>query len=147
MKTISLRFTDKFSPKQGTIKAHEELIAKNGYVWYGKLGNAISSKNIDMIMNNESPKFLLIHSGKVERYWVYVSEISKEIPPLEEIPQYYRHMASNFKVWFKVTKFELAEKDVVSKCTVISSGEPLSLVSRHSMSPYFVIEYDKDKTL
>lgn len=147
MKTISLRFTDKFSPKQGTIKAHEELIDRNGFVWYGKLGNAISDKNIAMIMNNENPKFLLIHSGKTERYWVYILEISKNIPPLEEIPQYYRNVASDFKVWFKVTKFELAEKDVVSKCIVVSSGESLSLVSKYSMSPYFIIDYDEVKTL
>ena len=32
MKTVALRFSDKFAPKEGTIKAHENLIKEHGYV-------------------------------------------------------------------------------------------------------------------
>ena len=42
MKTIALRFAEYFAPPEGTIKAHEEVISKVGYVWYGKMGNAVS---------------------------------------------------------------------------------------------------------
>ena len=36
---------------------------------------------------------------------------------------------------------EKAEKDVLSKCFVLSSGDCLSNASKHSMNPYFKIEY------
>lgn len=36
MKTVALRFSNKFAPICGTIEAHEELIKKRGYAWYGK---------------------------------------------------------------------------------------------------------------
>lgn len=40
----------------------------------------------------------------------------------------------------KVSRFEKAERNVMSKCVVASSGKTLSIASRHSMSPYFIIE-------
>ena len=46
MYSIALRFTEKIAPEVGTIKAHQELIDINGYVWYGKMGNCVSDANI-----------------------------------------------------------------------------------------------------
>ena len=43
MKTIALRSLNKFAPECGTIEAHNEMIQKKGYVWYGKLGNKIAA--------------------------------------------------------------------------------------------------------
>lgn len=84
MNTIALRFADNFAPDMGTIAAHSELIEKYGYVWYGKLGSAVSQKVIDEIMNNNIPKILLIHSGKTGRYWAYIEKIQHEIPDKEK---------------------------------------------------------------
>ena len=67
MKTISLRYTDKFAPSNGTIDAHKEILKDKGYVWYGKMGTPISRKIASMILSNNSPRFLLIHSGSTER--------------------------------------------------------------------------------
>ena len=39
--TIALRFADTFAPSIGTIQAHQEMIDKNGHVWYGKLGSIL----------------------------------------------------------------------------------------------------------
>lgn len=144
MKTIALRFGEQFSPEIGTIAAHEELIKKYGFVWYGKGGASVSDKIIQPIMNNEVPKILLIRSGRVERYWAHILEIQHSIPEKKFIPQYYRDIAGTFKTWFKVSSFELADKGVMGKCTVASSGAPLSEVSKHSMSPYFIIEVQEN---
>ncbi len=142
MKTVALRFSDKFAPDEGTIKAHERLIKDRGYVWYGKLGLPLSQKAIDYIMDNEDPKILLIHSGKTARYWAHVSEILKEEPSIEGIPEYYQEIRDRFKTWIKVQWFEQAPKNIMGKCKVISSGANLGEVSRHSMSPYFIIEVE-----
>ena len=80
MRTIALRFSENFSPESGTIFAHQQLIDLLGYVWYGKLGAQISVKVIKEIMQNDDPKILLINSGKQDRYWAHVVEISRSLP-------------------------------------------------------------------
>ena len=145
MKTIALRFGETFSPESGTIAAHQRIIDDLGYVWYGKLGAAVSVKIIEEVMQSADPRFLLIKSGKTERYWVHIKAVSTEKPPTNEFPAYYNIKAEAMKTWFKVTSFELAPKDIMSHCYVTSSGKSLSEASRLSMSPYFIIEYREDK--
>ena len=144
MKTIALRFGENFSPKCGTIAAHQRIIDDYGYVWYGKLGIAVGGKIIEEMKQSTDPKFLLINSGKADRYWVHFIEISKDKPNVAEYPAYYAEKADLMKTWFKVITFEPAARDVMSHCFVASSGNSLSEASRHSMSPYFIIDY-KDK--
>ena len=143
MFSIALRFAEKFSPNEGTIKAHQRMIDNIGHVWYGKMGTAVSDANIKRVLSEDNPRILLIHSGGVERYWAYISDIKKEIPELKEIPDYYRNLADSFKTWFCIKKIEPAEKTVMSKCIVFSSRAILSNASKYSMSPYFLIEYNE----
>ena len=139
MKTIALRFGEHFAPPCGTVAAHQELIDKFGYVWYGKLGSPVSQKIKEEILATETPKFLLISSGKADRYWAYVEAIQRETPPIEAIPEYYRDMREKFKTWLKIIRIEQAPKNIMAQCTVASSGSPLTEASKHSMSPYFII--------
>lgn len=142
MRTIALRFSNSFAPECGTIQAHNELISSKGYVWYGKLGSKISEKVVRDILENDEPKILLIHSGAAGRYWAYIDAIQSDTPPLEEIPEYYRNRASDFASWFRVLRIEEAPKNVLSLCSVASSGTSLSIASRRSMNPYFIIVYN-----
>lgn len=144
MKTVALRFAENFAPECGTIAAHEQMIDEFGFVWYGKLGSPVSSVVTQSILDNSCRRILLIHSGGTERYWAYVEDVSREVPDKRMIPAYYRANARKFGFWFKVTHFESARKDVMSHCTVSSSKKSLSFVSRQSMSPYFIIEYDEE---
>lgn len=141
MKTIALRFGETFSSEGGTIKAHQEVIAARGYVWYGKLGSPVSSAVAKEILDQEDPRVLLIHSGGSERYWLHVVDILREVPNLDYVSSYYRNQAEDFGCWFKVVSIERADKAVMSHCVVRSSGKPLTAASRHSMSPYFIIDY------
>ncbi|WP_044914173.1 hypothetical protein [Butyrivibrio sp. WCE2006] len=143
MRTVALRFSDNIAPECGTIKAHELVISKYDEVWYGKFGNTLSGKIINEILNNDDPKILLIQSGTSNRYWAHVKSISKEMPDLEKVPSYYHHEKGRIKTWFNVIKFEKADKNVMSKCTVASSGTILTRASMHSMSPYFIIDYEE----
>lgn len=141
MKTISLRYTDSFAPHNGTIDAHQRIIDEKGYVWYGKMGAPLSQNVANMILGNKHTRFLLIHSGAIERYWMYFDKISRDRPADGEFPSYYQDMADKCGTWFRIIKIETAEKKVISKCKVVSSGASLSEASRHSMSPYFIIDY------
>lgn len=143
MRTIALRFADNIAPQDGTIAEHERIIESQGFVWYGKFGSRISEKARSAVMASDCKRVLLIHSGTNKRYWLHVDEISYDTPELHCIPEYYRELAGTVKTWLKVTRIEKADKSVMAKCTVSSSGSPLSAVSRHSMSPYFIIDYDE----
>lgn len=140
MFTVALRFTEKFAPKVGTVAAHQSIIDSVGYVWYGKMGTPLSSKVCSMIMNNNEPRILLVQSGGSARYWAYCAEITTEQPPSDAIPDYYQDKISMVKTWFKVVRFEKADKRIMSMCYVRSSGTMLSVASQRSMSPYFIIE-------
>ena len=143
MRTIALRFADNFAPQDGTIAEHEKIISELGYVWYGKFGARVSVNNKSVVLASGDKRILLIHSGTNKRYWLYIEDISYETPELNAIPDYYRDLAGTIKTWFKVIKIEKAEKGVMAKCKVASSGNPLSAVSQHSMSPYFIVDYEE----
>ena len=144
MRTIALRFADNFAPPEGTIAAHSSLITQKGYTWYGKMGNPLSLDTIAMVLENCPAKILLIHSGTQKRYWAYVDAISRDYPGDGEYPAYYSDRSIKIRTWLRVIRFVDAPKNIMSKCTVVSSGALLSNASRHSMSPYFRIEVNED---
>lgn len=145
MKTIALRYSDNYAPDEGMFYHHKKIISEFGFVWYGKFGNRISKEIIEEQLKSNDPKFLLIKSGTPERYWVHFSEfMQNDTPELDKIPEYYRKDTDKVGCWFKITNFEKADNDVMSRCFVLSSGDCLSLASKHSMNPYFKIEYKED---
>ena len=143
MKTAALRFAENFAPECGTIAAHKQVLDNLGSVWYGKLGNPMSKAVCDTILGSDDPKILLIHSGHDDRWWLHVDAISRELPPYGSYPEYYGEMAEKMGCWLHVRRFEKADSKVISRCVVASSGKPLSLASRRSMSPYFIIDYQE----
>lgn len=145
MRTIALRFADHFAPPEGTIKAHESIIHEKGFVWYGKIGAGLSEKTKGMILNNLPPRILLIHSGRTDRYWAYITEIQKEKPPEQFIPKYYADKYDKVGVWFCITSLQKASPDIVGRCKLVSSGATLTEASRKNMNPLFIIDYTEEK--
>ena len=116
MRTVALRFAENFAPDEGTIAAHEAVIEQLGFVWYGKMGAAVSQKAAADLMSNEMPRILLIHSGGTRRFWAYIDAVQKETPELNGVPPYYRNQANDFGYWFRVLRFEAAQKDIMAQC-------------------------------
>lgn len=141
MRTIALRFAENFAPECGTIAAHQAVIDRCGYVWYGKLGSSVSAKVARELLANDDPRILLIHSGKNDRWWAHIDAITRDESEVTEHPTYYRDLSRKMGCWFRVTRFERADAKVLTRCLVVSSGKPLSSASRHSMSPYFIIDH------
>lgn len=142
MKTIALRFSDNYAPEEGTIKLHNDIINKYGYVYYGKFGNPILESYCNEVLSENNPRILLIKSGFAERYWAYIDDITRTIEEPEKVPEYYRNKSDSVRCWFKIKKIEPADKNVMSKCTIISTGVPLSSASKGSMNPCFKINYE-----
>ena len=143
MISVALRFAENKAPKDGTIAEHVRLIEKNGYVWYGKFGAPLSDKTKQEILSQDDPKILLIRSGRFERYWAHISDISRTAPDQGEYPEYYADFYTKIHAWLKVTRIEEAPKDIMGKCVVASSKRSLSEASKYSMSPYFIIEVEE----
>lgn len=141
MRTIAMRFYDSISTYEGVIEQHQLYINLYGSVWWGLRGKPISKKSRETILANVPSVILLIHSGKRDRWWGYVDDISFERPDENLIPSMYRDEAINCGTWFRINRFELAPKEVMMMSAVASSGNPLSLSSPRSRSPYFIIDY------
>ena len=139
MKSLALRFSDNFAPKSGTIEEHKKIINSKGYVWYGKVGNKISTKILDGILANGPVRILLIKSSSSERYWATVEAYSYERQTIH--PSYYDSNIDNMHVWLKITKIEIAEDGVLEKCTT-STGKKLSDIYKKSMGSYFCIDFE-----
>ena len=139
MKTIALRFSEQIAPMDGTIANHQTIIDRLGYVWYGKMGTPVAIKVAQEILDNESPKILLVSSGHLERYWAYITEISREKPKYKEFPEYYHNLSDKMNTWFKIVRFEKAPNNIMSHCYIASSNNTLAVASKVSMSPYFII--------
>ena len=139
MKSIALRFSEKFAPPEGTIAAHNAIICEIGHVWYGKLGSALSDKTASLLMNNEQPRILLNHVAIISWYfgkWWCASLYSIYISPVPITSS----TMNQKDAWFRIVSIEKAENDVMQKCKVTSSGETLTFASKSSMSPYFIID-------
>lgn len=140
MRTIALRFSDNFAPKSGTIAEHEKIIAKEGFVWYGKLGNKISSKIFASILANGPVKILMIKTGSQERYWATLEDVSYEKQDIH--PDYYEQEAAQMNTWLKIIKFEPADENILERCIIPSTGNKLSEIYKRSMGSYFNIEVE-----
>lgn len=138
MRTICLRFSDAYAPEQGTIKLHQDVIKKSGFVWYGKTSNKISKKYLEEILANGPAKILLLKAGGTERYWATMEEFSYS--EQKEHPSYYQNYLSNISTWIKISKIERAPDDIADKC-LTSTGKVLSSILKKTFGAYFVIEY------
>ena len=137
MKSLALRFSDNFAPKSGTIEEHKKIINNKGFVWYGKVGNKISTKILDGILANGPVKILLVKSSSPERYWATIEAYSYE--KQKDHPAYYEGNIDNMNTWLKITKIEIAEDGILDRC-ITSSGKKLSEIYKKSMGSYFCIE-------
>lgn len=145
MRTIALRFSESFSPSCGTISAHQNIIDSLGYVWYGKLGLPLSNNNIETMLHQTDPKFLLINREVTECYWVHFDSISTKMPLPDEYPSYYGNKVVRMETWFRVVLFEPVPIEIISHCVIVSSGKSLNESFRKSLNPCFIIEYKEDE--
>ena len=148
MKTVALKFNDLYAPEDGTIVEHQELIKKNGYVWYGKKGNIINKFLIDEFnkYDENCRKIILIKTQTRECYIATCEKIENYIKPKSnEYPSYYKELADDIDCWIKIKKIKKTNFDILDKAVVCSSQKVLSKVYYHSMTPIFIIEINESE--
>ena len=141
MKTIVLRFSDSFAPKDGTLAEHQKMIKAFGHVWWGKRGPRISQKVVREIINNGKGQVLLVRGGTKEKYWATIEEISDGCPQRSMVPEYYRSDVAFYGSFLKIIDIKRADENVLDNCFVCTTGAKMSDIINKAMASYFIVDY------
>ncbi len=124
------------------IEEHQEVIRKNGYCWFGKIGVVPSKKALDDVLSRDNPIVMLYTRNHA--YECSLSEVITEKPE-EGYPDYYEtelfEQGRYPKSYYKLTSIKEIPIGELSKYVVVSSKNELMNTLNKSMSSYFYAEY------
>lgn len=131
VENIVLRFRDLVTEENETIRKHQEIINKKGYVWwawwkkgaevtplteFSLLANRAKEKNIDIY---------LLDSGQEKLYKAKCTDIQcteetpKKSPDDDYTPKYYKEKP--YFAWFKFLSIEECDKNEISNYSYLAS--------------------------
>ena len=87
---IVVRYSNKYENE--CILKHQEVIKREGFVWFGKCGNVIRKVNAENILSQENPKVILY--SKSGSYICELKDISYE-EQTKNIPEYYKNLRNS----------------------------------------------------
>ncbi len=149
---IVLRYADNFAGVKDTIKAHNEIAQRTGYVWFGKLGRKALSYSLIAQLNARCKKrngpllyTVKCYKGRFTTHVSKILAITRTRPhDSSNIPSYYPK-GNQFSLWFRIKPLKQIESHVLLSLVVISSGGTVSNALGYSMAPYFIVTEDKHK--
>lgn len=134
---LVLRFS--LTYKKNIIELHKELIEKQGFVWYGKLGAVTSPQIVAETFVAKKPALLLYTKGKA--YLCGVEEITGN-KPQKGYPQYYDDEYICPGCFYKLTSIDEIDESILNDLIVRSSKRILSdTLSRQCTSSCFFVSY------
>lgn len=145
---IAVKYSDNFSPPLDTIASHSEVIRRFGVVWFGKIGQPLSAKNIK-IFNNQIEAgvrtylYLLKGRSTGDIFCSRVVHMCRDLPDNEEhlIPDYYaeREISKHINLWIKVSEISSAPVSILSQLKVATTGISLKETLVQSMAGFFIV--------
>ena len=140
---LVLKYSTKI--KKDIIDEHKALIDKNGYCWYGKLGNATSEQIVSSIKGADNPAIILYTKGKLFLCDFVEMTTSR---PSSGYPAYYDKEYIYPSCFFKLTSIDEAPLDILGYLIVRSSGRILSdIFSKQCMASTLFVAYKKVEEL
>lgn len=131
-----------------TIKAHAEIIRKEGVAILGKIGQPLglafmTALNKQVQNGNKTYLFLATREGWNGPYVIYQCELNEVQPYLvgnkqNLVPSYYSSEFKLIKTWFEIKTITKLSNDEMSKIYVLSSGRGISSVINSSASIFRV---------
>ena len=121
--TIILRFRDLVTEDSDTIKKHQDVIAKNGYVWWGwwKKGNEAvpipEFSTFDTKAKSTPTPLFLVDSGQGLVFQATCQNVELRdgqklrSPEVDKTPEYYREQ--EYYAWFRFTQIEPCDEAVL----------------------------------
>lgn len=155
-KTLHLivRFADSLFDVGDVVAHHNKVVEKQGSVWFGKMGQAISQLRIDKLnqqIQQGIPTYLYLVKGNRKKSTPYQSlllSISREMPKDQDlIPPYYveKEILQFMKTFMKTGKISKIEMADLQSLKAISSVNPISDTLARSSSGYFLVHEKKIK--
>jgi hypothetical protein len=134
------------------VSKHNEIVARHGAVWFGKLGQTLSQSRIDMLnqqVEKGIPTFLYLVKGnrrKSTGYRAPLLLVTRDQPKETAlIPSYYaeKDLIQYMKVWMKVGEIEAIEMTEMDKLKALNSVFPIAETLVRSSSGYFLVHESK----
>lgn len=151
---LVVRFSDNLFSIGGVVEKHNAVVAKYGYVWFGKFGNTVAEKRIEILhaqIAQKTPTYIYLVKGNRKKSTFYranLLEVTKQLPKSEEkrFPKYYveNKLQKHIQTWFKITEIEQIEDSAMSKLKAIGSIFGIQETLVRSSSGYFLVHEAKD---
>jgi hypothetical protein len=149
---LLLRFSDTRLKEGETISAHQEVIQREGAVWFGKMGSPISQIRIEAInkqIEDGIPTYVFLVKGNRRKSTVFkgrLKQASRSLPEGEQslIPDYYSEfdIIQYIRFWAKIDQIQPAEFSELEKLRVASSVLPIRETLFKSSSGNFLLKED-----
>ena len=151
---LVVRFSDSLFGVGDVVAKHNDVVAKHGAVWFGKLGSTFSVSRIELLnkqIQESVPTFLYLVQGNWKKPSVYRAEIlavTRELPTKERklVPAYYSKLGllEYMRAWIKVGEIVRVETSVLNDFRAMTSALPFQETLVRSSSGYFLV-YDAQK--
>ena len=151
---LVVRFSDNLFGVGDVVAKHNDVVAKHGVVWFGKLGSTFSVSRIELLnkqIQESIPTFLYLVQGNWKKPSVYRAEIlavARELPTKERklVPAYYSKLGllEYMRAWIKIGRIVFVERSVLNDFCAMTSALPFQETLVRSSSGYFLV-YDAKK--
>lgn len=132
-------------PKNNIIELHRELLEKNGFVWYGKLGAITSPMIVSELFTEKKPALMLYAKGNA--YLCSLEQITNTKPRMG-YPNYYDEEYIFPSCYYKLTTIDRVDVSILDKLYVRSSKRQLSsTLSKQCTSSCFFVSYEEIQPL
>jgi len=137
---LVLKYNTTIEPK--CIELHQEVIERNGFCWFGKVGKYPSKLILEKVLGEENPAMILFAKNRAHICGLEGVSFSKE---KEGVPSYYEEKYIIPDIYFKLKFIEPIEIDSVSNAVVCSSGKKLKDSLFRTMASFTLYQMDGDK--
>ncbi len=149
---LVVRFSDTMFGMGDVAALHNKIVTEQGFVWFGKLGQTIAQKRVDMLNEQVAkniPTYLYLVKGNRKKSTAYRADllgISRDKPENNAVyPAYYaeKELLQYMKAWMKIGEIEAIEMADMSKLKALNSVFPISETLARSSSGYFLVHDSK----
>lgn len=146
---ILLRYAQSLSGLEDTISEHQAVLAREGAVFFGKVGRPFGKATIDAIEQQSATgedAFLFLAARTGQEFVVHRAVIDlmcSHLPPTGRglVPDYYARsgLSGRIGTWFRLSQLDRIAPATLTKLVVAKTGTPILSVLGSSRSSMFIV--------
>jgi hypothetical protein len=145
-RVLVVRYSDGHGPAEGTIAAHQAVVNRLGYVWFGKFGRRVGAETLEALRRHAASgadvAVILVASSadgyRFDSCRLLDSGFSVPHDEATAVPDYYGRFLQPPSTWLKVADFHRLSLEQASRVRVFESQVPLPVGLRRSWSGHFL---------